>query len=266
MNTTVKMAIKEFSTLTGISKDTLRFYDKISLLSPQLRGENGYRYYTERQLELAFLISDLRALGIGLEEIKKYANERSADRMLTFLAEQNAHVEQEIKRLRSIQELMQLRTSLVSQALCHEDNTIFLEEKKKEPIFLCPTLDVESLNADDLTVSYNYAAEHGVNVAFPVCALIAQHDFETGNWSLPSRYYFKVREHHNAWKSAGTYAVFYRRFSENPGKDFYRPLLLFLSENKLRPTGNAYEEYPLDELSTKERENYRVRVEVRVTS
>ena len=60
------LPIREFSKLTGISREALRFYDKIGLLSPQTRRKNGYRYYATRQLDFAVLISELRALGMGL--------------------------------------------------------------------------------------------------------------------------------------------------------------------------------------------------------
>ena len=39
------MTIKEFSNITGIKSQTLRYYDQIGLFSPEHRGENGYRYY-----------------------------------------------------------------------------------------------------------------------------------------------------------------------------------------------------------------------------
>ena len=80
MNQKSTMPIREFARLTGIRPANLRFYDQIGLLSPELRGENGYRYYSRRQLSTAYLISDLRDLGVGLEEIKRYAGERSLSR------------------------------------------------------------------------------------------------------------------------------------------------------------------------------------------
>ena len=40
-----QLSILEFSRLTGIKRENLRFYDRIGLLSPEARGENGYRYY-----------------------------------------------------------------------------------------------------------------------------------------------------------------------------------------------------------------------------
>ena len=37
--------IGEISKLYNISSDILRYYEKIGLITPDMRGENGYRYY-----------------------------------------------------------------------------------------------------------------------------------------------------------------------------------------------------------------------------
>ena len=83
-----KMQIKEFSALTGIKRETLRYYDQIKLLSPEFRGENGYRYYTKRQLDTAYLIYSLREIGIGIEEIKRYIDIRSPEKMFSLFNSQ----------------------------------------------------------------------------------------------------------------------------------------------------------------------------------
>ena len=70
MNQKKKLSILEFSRLTGISRDNLRFYDRIGLLCPEQRGENNYRYYARSQLNSAYLISSLRLLEVGLEDIR----------------------------------------------------------------------------------------------------------------------------------------------------------------------------------------------------
>ncbi|MDB2120430.1 MerR family DNA-binding transcriptional regulator [Clostridium paraputrificum] len=41
------MQIKEFSALTGIKRENLRYYDQIGLLSPEFRGKNGYAIILE---------------------------------------------------------------------------------------------------------------------------------------------------------------------------------------------------------------------------
>ena len=48
----MKLQIKEFAELTGVSVRTLHYYDEISLLKPCFVDEqNGYRFYDEASLE-----------------------------------------------------------------------------------------------------------------------------------------------------------------------------------------------------------------------
>ena len=59
MNQKKQLSILEFSRLTGISRDNLRFYDRIGLLCPEQRGENNYRYYARSQLNSCLLYTSL---------------------------------------------------------------------------------------------------------------------------------------------------------------------------------------------------------------
>ena len=47
----MKMQIKEFAKLTGVSVRTLHYYDEIGLLKPAfVDAQNGYRFYDENSL------------------------------------------------------------------------------------------------------------------------------------------------------------------------------------------------------------------------
>lgn len=47
----MKLKIREFAKLTGVSVRTLHFYDEIGLLEPSSVDEqNGYRFYDEQTL------------------------------------------------------------------------------------------------------------------------------------------------------------------------------------------------------------------------
>ena len=107
------LSILEYSRLTGIKRDNLRFYDRIGLLKPEIRGENGYRYYTRRQLSSAYLISGLRLLGVGLEDIRHYSAERTPEKMLGLFAEQEAKIQAEIKKLQETSEILKLYACLL---------------------------------------------------------------------------------------------------------------------------------------------------------
>lgn len=260
------LPIREFSRLTGISRETLRFYDNIGLLSPESRGKNSYRYYSARQLEFAFLISALRALGMGLKEIKQYADDRTPKGMLALLRAQNAHIEAEIQRLRSIQFVMGLRAEAAEDALQHVVGTVVLEARKREPIFLCPLPERRSTDTEAVLWAYHYAADHGISISNPSGLILSNQYLEISSHPVPAQFYFKVRKEYNAWKSSGTYAVYHYRPAGQPEAEPYLPLLSFLKEKGLRMVGDVYEEYPLDEFSTHRWEEYRARVEVRVVS
>ena len=58
------------------------FYDKIGLFSPEIKLENGYRFYSFDQLDVFDVIQTLRELDVSLEEIKGYMNQRSPKRLL----------------------------------------------------------------------------------------------------------------------------------------------------------------------------------------
>ena len=48
----MEYTIKDVCRISGQSARTIRFYDKIGLLTPEKIRSNGYRIYTERQLDI----------------------------------------------------------------------------------------------------------------------------------------------------------------------------------------------------------------------
>lgn len=258
------LPIREFSKLTGISRETLRFYDNIGLLSPQTRRENGYRYYAIRQLDLAFLISELRALGMGLEEIKRYADERTPEKMLVLFREQQVQIEMEMNRLSEMQSLMSLRGKAAEDALLHPDGALLLEEREEEPIFLCPPPADGITEMEASLQAFRFAADHGINISHPYGSIRQEETLEADTSFASAQLYFKVCKNQNAWKEKGTYAVYHCCPGSQPRQQMYQPLLSFIAEKGLSIEGSFYEEYPLDELSIHRWEEYRMRVEVKV--
>ena len=65
------MRINEVEALVGISKKNIRFYEDAGLISPQRNSQNGYREYSEPDVEMLRRIKLLRKLGFPLEEIRR---------------------------------------------------------------------------------------------------------------------------------------------------------------------------------------------------
>lgn len=63
------MTIKEIEEASGMQRANIRYYESEGFLNPQ-REKNGYRNYTEEDLEILKKIKLLRSLHISLEEIK----------------------------------------------------------------------------------------------------------------------------------------------------------------------------------------------------
>src|SRR6476659_10087929 len=69
-------SIGEFSTISGITVRTLRFYHELGLLVPtSVDPATNYRTYDERNLETAKVIAALRALEFPLEQIREILSE-----------------------------------------------------------------------------------------------------------------------------------------------------------------------------------------------
>lgn len=84
-----KYLIGEVSKITGISKDTLRFYDKIQLIRPKyVDPQNNYRYYTYDQFWSLDIITCCRNLNIPIEKIRFILESNSNEKVLTLLQEQ----------------------------------------------------------------------------------------------------------------------------------------------------------------------------------
>ena len=66
------MNIKEASARTGLSADTLRYYEKEGLIPPVRRDESGYRDYDEHTLSWIELIQLFRGTGIPVSRFAEY--------------------------------------------------------------------------------------------------------------------------------------------------------------------------------------------------
>ena len=77
----------EFAHLCDTTKETLRHYKNIKLLSPAFTDENGYQYYSFVQFSDYMLISTLQTAGCSLPEIKKYLTAPSSEELTKVLNE-----------------------------------------------------------------------------------------------------------------------------------------------------------------------------------
>ena len=121
---------------TGLTSRTLRYYDQIGLL-PAAKQVAGIRYYNQAQLLQLQQILVYRELGFSLAEISELL--KQPDQTSDFFAAQKQKLTNEIKRLESMLEsleLTELRINNQEQIVIEEsfegfDNSQYAEEAQQ---------------------------------------------------------------------------------------------------------------------------------------
>jgi DNA-binding transcriptional MerR regulator len=70
----VSYRISQVAERTGFSPATLRYYERIGLLPPTERADNGYRRYDDRAVHRLTFISRAKDVGLALDEIAELAD------------------------------------------------------------------------------------------------------------------------------------------------------------------------------------------------
>jgi DNA-binding transcriptional MerR regulator len=90
--------VKQLSNLAGVSVRTLHYYDEIGLLKPASIGENGYRYYGDKEILCLQQILFYRELDLSLADIKMILESPDFD-VLEALQEHKSALGQRVERL-----------------------------------------------------------------------------------------------------------------------------------------------------------------------
>jgi DNA-binding transcriptional MerR regulator len=130
------MLIGELVERTGLTKDTIRFYEKKGLiaLDRKSRRENNYKEYSEQVLDKLMLIRKLKDMGFTLNEIDTFLElwreEDASCKNLKFTLENKITLINE-----QMQRLNELKTRLTdSLTKCNNDDCEF---EKTIPSCLC---------------------------------------------------------------------------------------------------------------------------------
>lgn len=94
--------IGEVSDFLGLSRDTLKFYEKKGLVTPQKNYENGYRYYSDNNIYDILIINFYRDLDIEIKEIQGIQEKRDLQDINSLLTGKISEVEDRIKQYRNL--------------------------------------------------------------------------------------------------------------------------------------------------------------------
>ena len=118
-----QLTIGKLADLTGVSADTLRYYEKMKLINGTSRSPAGYRLYEPDAIRVVRFIRGAKELSFTLDEIRQLLSLKTSDQ--STCAEILKHTESKIKeaetRIKELKEIKKVLKALAEQ--CPADDT-----------------------------------------------------------------------------------------------------------------------------------------------
>ena len=112
------LTIQDVSRRSGLSEPTLRYYEEVGLIGPIARdGSSGHRRYREEDLDTLQALACLRAMRVGIEDMRTYQANRARGREAAgeqrdLLLRHAARIEAEIATLRTHLDYLRAKAAL----------------------------------------------------------------------------------------------------------------------------------------------------------
>ncbi|MEG2288384.1 MAG: MerR family transcriptional regulator [Clostridium sp.] len=260
----------EFAKLCNVKKQTLFHYDDIGIFSPEIKTDNGYRYYSFPQLETFNVISILKELDMPLNSIKSYLDNRSPSELISLLEKQKIVIESKINQLNQMNHLIERKIHITKCACNINVNEISL--KFLPTTYLVKTnaqnMDKEKNIAVSLAHHIKHCKENNIYSPYTTGGMLSLDNIINKTYSNYVCFYTQLDdneyENYNFIKEQGLYLIAYHEGGYYTIENTYDKILKFLSDNNLSVKSYFYEDVLLDDLSVKGYENYVLKISFRV--
>ena len=116
------MTISEISKRCNVSPDTLRYYEKVGLLSYVNRTSGGIRNYTEQDCAQVEFVKCMRSAGLSIEVLQKYfelfrRGKRTLKARRDLLAKERENLQMRFKELQDTIKRLDYKISVYDKAL-----------------------------------------------------------------------------------------------------------------------------------------------------
>ncbi|MEG0309176.1 MAG: MerR family transcriptional regulator [Clostridium sp.] len=152
----MKLSIGQVSKIFNISKDTLRYYDKIGILTPEVNEANGYRHYQLKHLEKLGLILGIKYLGISLSDIKSTIESEDIHEYKNIVIKQEEIINKKIKELKELEAGLRESQRIIDTIINFENEYDFTKLGIKEESYTLYGGNIKKLLGSS---SYNIYSE-----------------------------------------------------------------------------------------------------------
>ncbi len=239
----------ELAKLFDIPKQTMFYYDKMGLLTPEFVAENGYRYYAAQQYLTLEIILFLRRLDIAVPDIKEFLQHRSRENLLKLLSSKEKNFLENIGRMQSILHAVQSYKKQLECSRFLPLDRVLLENRTDCRLYLTPIPE----NRRGGSHAIRLRAKH-VNEVFskscckdqPTGWVIAKEDFFSENFSHSSAVVTQSGDEDsplpcNFIRPSGLYcSILIKGSYFLRAREAYDRLTDFMKRNALSPEGDIF--------------------------
>lgn len=265
-----KYSIGKVSKLCNISVKTLRYYDEIGLLKPAFIAEqNGYRYYTKKEIHKIALIKYYKELGFKLENIKELIFHYELNTLDYFFDKELTRLQQEIEAAKrkyfSIKEWQNLLQQGKTLKQSGEDGTYDIKTMRKESVITYRYRYEEDAIGELETVYSNafvkFCQQHNYYTYGPFIirnpSITDRMQNRTKTVDCFSLVHSAERCHEHLQEIGGIRVVSYmHRGDHTQLSEIYEHILQWAHEEKLQLQDCSYERYIIDSWSTQNKDEY----------
>lgn len=261
----------EFAKIAGVTKHTLFHYDKIGVFSPEIKGENEYRYYSVFQVEPFFVISALKELGMSLKEIKNYLDIRGPEKLIELLDKQEKEIDKKINHLIAVKQLISQKSQITKSLFNIDTEKVIVKDENKELLLITKALS----STDDRSLAMSYANHikncnnNNITAPYTVGQMIGLNNIIKEDYITYSYFQTKISLNHTTvsktfTKDKGKYLIAYHTHGYYTIYETYKKMLNFTKENNLKLGEYFFEDAILDELSVDGYDNFVIKISIMI--
>ena len=248
--------ISEISKLYDIGVDSLRYYEKLGILTPK-RDTKGYRLYNLTDLYKLNIIRDLRALDFSMTQIKDYLDRQSLDNTLALLNQEQELIDREIENLKNRRTIIQdrIRDLQISKEIETGKMNI-----KNFPLRYCVRLN-EHITRDeemDLIIKKLHQ-KHEAKIRdlgnLTIGAFLSMPSINQGIANVYDSVFFVLEQERQDFDfilPAGEYLSYFYRGSYEQNAAHVKKMVEYLKKNKIVSSNEPFELFTVDNRDTME--------------
>ncbi|WP_462410505.1 MerR family transcriptional regulator [Neobacillus sp. Marseille-QA0830] len=260
----------EFAKLCKVNKQTLFYYDQIGLLSPIVKDEKGYRYYSIQQLEVFMVIGLLKEIGMSLGDIQQYMQNKSPESFLSLMYRKKEEITKKRQEMEAKEKMMETTIELMKQASQLDFQDITLEELPEVTLYL--SRNIENTAGDDFVkvVSdfIDELYELHLDTGYPIGGITKREQVLKGEFTNYSYLYIEQPEPkagHPYFKSVkGSFLIGYHIGDEKTIHKTYKRLFAEMERLHVSLGDYVFEEYVYDTLVKNRKEDYVTKIMIQV--